>query len=293
MSDAALKTDVAADTATTDTTVNTDIATTNADTVQTATVNNDTASDVTPRWPENWRDLVAGKDEKMQKYLERFNSPADIAKSGLELREKISKGEYKRATQAPSDDEVALKEWRAENGVPETPDKYTTPEGVLFGEEDTPIVNEFLKDMHSNNVPDAFVKPALKWYADLQRKQAEHTAQLDKQLEIATEEELRQEWGVEYRANKHEVENFVKSRFPEDVANALMASADTVKALAQISREINPAVTLFPSANNPSQSLEDEIKSIESKMHTDAYKKDAKMQGRYMQLLEARSRLAK
>lgn len=248
------------------------------------------ATPVEPIWREDWRTQIAGEDEKMQKYLERFNSPADIAKSGLDLRDKIAKGEYKRTTAAPTDDEVALKEWRAENGIPESADKYSMPEGVLFGEEDQPIVNEYLKAMHEHNIPDAAVKPTLEWYSNLQKQALEKEAELEKQDRIETEEALRAEWGAEYRANYAEVENFAKSKFPH-IADALLSNADTVKALASISREINPAITLFPNSNNPGQSIDDEIASIEGKMHSDEYKNSPKMQQRYQDLLAAQAKI--
>lgn len=241
-------------------------------------------------WPDDWRVKIAGDNEKMQKYLDRFNSPADIAKSGLDFREKISRGEYKRAVAAPTDDEVAMSEWRAENGIPETADKYSVPEGVIFGEGDQPVVNEFLKKMHEHNTPDEYVTPALSWYADLQKTTLEHEAELAKNDKIQTEEALRAEWGHEYRANYAEVENFVQTRFP-DIADALLSNPDTVKEMAAISREINPAVTLFPNSNNPNQSIDDEISSIESKMGTRAYQEDPKMQQRYQELLVAQSKV--
>ena len=133
-----------------------------------------------------------------------------------------------------------MKEWRSENGIPETADKYSLPEGVIFGEDDQPMVNEFLKSMHEHNIPDEHVKPALAWYADLQKQALEQEAELAKQDQIQTEEALRAEWGHEYRANYAEVENFTKSRFP-DIADALLSNADTVRELAAISRELNPA----------------------------------------------------
>lgn len=269
------------------------VVTQTSDPVPTPSGNPDPTPPIEATWPENWRSLIAGEDEKMQKYLDRFNSPSDIAKSGIDFRDKIAKGEYKRATEAPKDDEVAMKEWRSENGIPESPDKYTTPEGIIFGEEDQPLVNEFLKDMYESNIPDAHVQPALKWYANLQQKAAEQEVEMDRQMVAQTEEDLRAEWGAEYRANLNEVDNFVKGRFPEEVANALMSSPDTVKALASISREINPAVTLFPNSQNPSQSIEDEIETIKGKMHSDEYKANPKMQKRYQDLLVAQGKIRK
>ena len=34
-------------------------------------------------WPDNWRELMAGDDEKVLKRLDRFQSPKNVAKSWL------------------------------------------------------------------------------------------------------------------------------------------------------------------------------------------------------------------
>src|SRR5579885_1957839 len=40
----------------------------------------DTRLQVTSTWPENWREHLAGEDRKFLERLQRFNSPADVAK---------------------------------------------------------------------------------------------------------------------------------------------------------------------------------------------------------------------
>lgn len=241
-------------------------------------------------WPDDWRARIAGEDKKMQKYLDRFNSPEDIAKSGLDIREKISTGEYKRSTEAPLDDEKALAEWRSENGVPESPDKYTMPEGVVVGEADKESINSFLENMHKNNVPDNFTQPAIDWYFKFQEQQETAKAEQIKNDEAYTEEALRQEWGMEYKANRNEVENFVKSKFGDEMSDALMSNPETVKTLASIAREINPVASMFPNSNNPGQTLETRMAEIEGIMNTDKYKKDPKIQDEYKKLLETKMR---
>src|SRR5512135_169053 len=48
---------------------------------------------IVPDWPDDWREKLAGNDEKALKRLGRFASPAGIFKSFRELEAKFSRGE--------------------------------------------------------------------------------------------------------------------------------------------------------------------------------------------------------
>ncbi len=267
------------------------------ETLPTETLPTETLPTETPPSPapaeDSWeaqRVAIADGDEKMLNYLNRFVAQKDVFEAALEARDKIASGEYKRNTEPPVDDEVAMKDWREANGIPESADKYTMPEGVVFSDNDKPLVDEFLANMHESNVPDSYTKPALEWYTKLQETQLAQEAELAKQDAVHTEEVLRAEWGADYLANRNEVENFLKTEFPEATAEILMSHPDTILPLTRIARQINPTVSLFPNSQNPNQSVNDEIASIEAKMHSDEYKNSDEMQDRYRALLTARGR---
>lgn len=246
-------------------------------------------------WPSDWRTKAAGGDEKLLKALERYNSPVDGFKALQELRTKMSSGEYKKAVPAP-EDPVALAEWRKENGVPESADKYdmTMPDGLVIGAEDKPFVDEFVKAMHDKNMPAGPVKEAVAAYFAMQQKQIAAAVNEDRVFQQQAEESLRQEWGHEYLPNYNLAKEFAVSRFGEDVGNAILqAGPDAVKAVAAISREINPAMTLVPNSNNPTQAISDELATLKGKIGTPEWFRNPAMQTRYQQLLVGQEAMSK
>lgn len=246
-------------------------------------------------WPADWRVKAAGGDEKLLKALERYNSPVDGFKALQELRTKLSSGEYKKEIPPPSDPEQ-LKEWRKENGVPETHEAYdlTLPEGIVIGDDDKPFVNEFLKAMHEKNMPAGPVKEAVAAYYAMQQKQIADAVNADRAFKQETEEALRAEWGPEYRPNYNLAENFAVTRFGEDVGRAILeAGPEAVKAMAAISREINPAMTLVPNSNNPTQAISDELNTLRKMVGTPEWFRSPDKQARYQQLLAGQQAMSR
>lgn len=172
-------------------------------------------------WPEDWRQKFAGGDEKFLKQLERMKSPADLAKSYREL-EKNKAALPKALPENPSEED--LKAWRADNGIPESYDKYdlTFDDGLVVGEEDKADLEPYLKDMHGINASPDFVKAGVKAY--LRAKDNALAAQ--KELENKTTQEmvdhLRQEWGPEYRAKMNGVKAFL-AQLPEGMNDKLQS----------------------------------------------------------------------
>lgn len=256
----------------------TPVPTPTADAAPTATV-----------WPSDWREQAAAGDEKLLKTLARYNSPVDGLKAVHELRTKLSSGEYKKATPAPdAADSAALAEWRKENGVPDVPEAYDLkmPDGVVIGADDKPFVDQFLKAMHERNMPAGPVKEAVAAYFSMQEKARADAIQSDRAFAQETEEALRAEWGHEFLPNRNLAENFAVTRFGDEVGKAMMeAGPDVVKALAAISREINPAMTLVPNSNNPTQAIDDELASLNKMIGTPEWYRSPDKQARYQQLL--------
>lgn len=106
-------------------------------------------------WPDNWRDMMAGGDEKFRKQLERYQSPADVGKKGRELEAKLSSGEYRRDLPRDATPEQ-LAEWKRERGLPEGVEGYLDnlmlPDGVVLGENDKPVASGFAEAAFRNNV---------------------------------------------------------------------------------------------------------------------------------------------
>lgn len=257
-------------------------------------------------WPEGWRTTLAGKDEASAKRLERFNSPDDIWRSYRAIEQRLSSGELKSTTKYPdkgTPEQQAA--WRAENGIPESPDKYqiNLGEGVVIGELDKPIIDDFLSSVHGKNMPPDMANAAVGWYFDFAEKQAEAIKASDDEHKQKYEDTMRAEWGGEYRTNTNNVialldmaPEGVKDRFQNgrlSDGTPIGSDPDTMRWLASLAREINPITTVTPGAGaNIVSAIADEIEQIETFMRTNRseYNKDEKKQARLRELYEARER---
>lgn len=273
----------------------------------------DTGSDTPPAdpdggsgtWPEDWRVQAAGGDEKLLRRFERYASPKDALSALIQAQNKISAG--LKPTPLPKDaTPEQITEWRQNNGIPEDPSGYEVklPGGVVLGEADKPVVDEFLKVAHAGNMRPDQVNSVLNWYYEQQDIAEAERARADAVYRQNAEEELRAEWGGQYRLNVNLAMGLLDSA-PADVKESLLGArlADgtplgnhpgVLRWLANTSRELNPVATVVPGAGaNAASAIEDEISAIERRMAEDrvAYFKDEKAQARYRELLNARSKV--
>lgn len=245
-------------------------------------------------WPADWRDRMAGDDKDFRKALDRFNAPGDVGKSWKEISAKVSSGEYKKAIPFPEKGTPEqITAWRKENGIPETVEAYlkdAAPEGLVIAEAEKPIYDEFFKKMHEQNASPAETKKALSAYLAIEQAAQTKAVEEDRAFQQQTTQALMQEWGNEYTPNIKMVENFAKTRFGEEVGNAMLqAGPDTVKALAGIAREINPAMTLVPNSNNPNQAIATELQELNKKIGTPEWYANPAWGERYKQLIDGQA----
>lgn len=275
-----------------------------------------TATDDTPvtapaDWPEDWRDKLAGGDEKALKALGRYQSPKDVAKALTEAQARISKG--LAPAKLPDDaTEEQVAAWRKEQGIPETPDGYLEKltNGIVVGEDDKPMVDAFLADMHKGHAKPEHVAAALDWYYRTQDEMAAEQSRKDGEFRKQTEDALRAEWGPEYRANVNAISAFLDSAPVEGETSlkdlllgarladgtALGDNPLALKWLRQLANEANPAGFIAPSQGGSQiKSVQDEIAEIEKFMREDraAYNRDPAKQARLRQLYEAEEKLSK
>jgi len=263
------------------------------------------AEPVKATFPDDWREVLAGDDEKLLNELKRFTTPQMLVKSWKDTRTKISSGKYKSTLpDEPSEEELAA--WRQENGVPESWEKYDRDlgDGMVLGEEDAPIVDNFLQAMHEKNLPANVAKDVLSWYYQWNDSLQQEQYQKDEQFRQEARQELRADWGGEYQANLNAIRTVING----DVADMLFSSRApdgtiigdhpvVLKALAQLARDANPSATIIPgSGTNNLQTVEDELAEINTLMRTDphAYWKGPKSgyyQKRLQELNAAAARL--
>jgi hypothetical protein len=251
----------------------------------------------------NWRDAFAGDDDKFKSQLERYSTPADLGKAFREQRATISSGNL-----SPKPDENATPEdlaaFRSANGIPAEATGYleNLPEGLVLGEEDKEIFEDFAGAMHEMNVEPSVMHKVIDWYNGFAEDQQDAMAEIDHTHHQETEDALRAEWGTDYRANINLIGSLIETTFGEENANAILNARDAegralmnipgvLEGLASIQRQLNPVTQLAPSTGRtPDQTLEDEITELEKYMREDRekYNKDEKSQARLRELYQIR-----
>lgn len=263
-------------------------------------------------WPEKWRELYAGQDEKKLSRLSRYASPQAALDAMIAAQNKISSGEYKAVTPFPekgTPEEQNL--WRQANGIPDAPDKYDfkLPSGMVIGDNDKQIIDDFAKFAHAKNVPNDAVAATIQWYMDFQERAAEMEATAIQQYRQTSEDELRAEWGPDYRPNLTAINNML-SQAPEGIKDMFLGgtladgtpignSPEMLRYLASMALQLNPHTTLVPGAGaNVASAIEDEVSKLDTMMRdrSSEYWKGPnaeKNQNRYRELVAARDKMKK
>lgn len=255
-------------------------------------------------WPDNWRELKANGDEKMLKRLQRYSSPSAAIDALFEAQTRISKGDLLPSLKENATPEE-ISDYRVAHGIPAEPAGYeiALPNGLVIGDADRPMVDEFLAKAHGANMHPAQVNEALGWYFDRAEQARVAQEARDTESRMATEDELRAEFGPDYRVNV-KIANEMLDNAPGGLKDKLLAgrmadgtlignNPDVIRWLTGLSRELNPIGTVVPgSGTNAVQAVETEMATLKQLMgdHKSEYWKGpmaAKNQARYKQLVEA------
>lgn len=259
-------------------------------------------------WPDDWREKASKGDAKLTARFSRYANPEAALTALIAAQNRISSGELKSVLgKDAKPEEIAA--WRAEQGIPETPDKYdlNLGDGLVVGADDKPMVDQFLKAAHdSNQTPDQ-VKATLKSYYAVNERITADRVEKDRQIQEETTETLRADWGPEFRRNINLVHGLFDATASPELKQAFLggrladgtpigSSPEALKMLLGLALVNNPAGTVVPGGSgNLPQAVDDEIGKIEKTMKENrgAYNKDEKMQARYRELLGAREQLNK
>jgi hypothetical protein len=183
-------------------------------------------------WPTDWRTQMAevavdekgNPDPKAAKLLERFQSPAEVAKALIAAQQKIRSGEYKRA--APSgDNPEEIKAWREEQGIPDSPDGYEIP-GVDLSEiepEAKAAIDHIRTRLHGADFDKGKATVVATIIQEVAAMEMERTAQADADRMDAVQDALRSEWGPDYRKNLNMNGALLNQHFGEDMDAVLYA----------------------------------------------------------------------
>lgn len=256
------------------------------------------------QWPSDWRQRLAADDADALKTLERFAEPPLLWKSYAALRQKVSSGELKPHTPFP--DKGTAEEqanWRKEQGIPDKPEAYdlNLANGVVVGEEDKPLVSDYLTFAHANHTPGDVVKKNLEWFlGDYREKVEQQYAEREANMLKESEDTLRADWGNDYRPNMNAIQGLLDANVSADsglkerILKSIKLEPEFAKLWANIARQINPMATLLPGDfTQQAKTVDERIAQIETTMRANrnAYNKDEKMQAEYRQLLDRRERL--
>lgn len=253
------------------------------------------------KWPESWRQDYAGEDADKLEKLGRYASPNAAFDGLFAANQKIVSGEYKRAAEFPekgTDEEKSA--WRTAQGIPEAPDKYD------LGEVDENLKASVAQRAFESNLPPQVAKTFVDWHTEQLEAEKEALAEADLAANETTEDELRSEWGNEYRTNINKINGLLDTA-PEgvrdDILGARLASgkplgsdSNALKFLIDLALIQNPTTTLVPDGGNMADSIQDEILSLEGMMGNPSSEyrkgtKSEKLQARYRELISARDKV--
>jgi hypothetical protein len=255
-------------------------------------------------WSDDWRDKMAGGDPKEAKRLERFASPKEVFKSYRAFETRLSSGELKSILPKDAKPEQ-VSAWRKENGIPDDIKGYEMPDAVKIEEAvDKQLVEKVLGGLHAQGASKEQAKAALASIFAFRDEVTIQQSEEDANAKRAAEDELRVEWGGNYRANANAMENMLASA-PAGVRDwlatargadgkLLTANPDAIRWFVQTARELNPTGTVVPAGGDQAASITSELGQLREKMKDrKAWNSDPKLQERYMALLGAQEKLKK
>jgi hypothetical protein len=269
-----------------------------------------------PSFPDTWRQDLAGGDKTFLKTLDRFDSPAALAKAYRELTTKLSAGEL-RAVKGPGDnatpEQVAA--WRTSHGLPENAEAYVSglklADGMLAGEANRPLLASFAEAALAGNWSGEQYSQAVRWYFATQDRLLAERQRADGEFKHATSRDLMREWGNDYAVNRNTVAQFCDRHFAQDLKidllNARLPNGSALanhpgfnKAILEVARIVDPHGSQLPNASGAGLSnVESRIAEIEGKYMRAAHGSDqwktywtgesgARMQQEYRGLVAAR-----
>lgn len=160
---------------------------------------------------DDWRAKAAAGNEDILKTLSRYNSVENALKALHATKQAISRGEFQRA-KPDGTDEKALAAWKKEQGIPDKPEGYVLPEDVtkLMTDADKPVLASFTEFAHSQGARPDVVEIASRWYVQQAEAAAVQQMETDKGHKETLEDDLRGDWGAEYKSNFNLAKRFLE-----------------------------------------------------------------------------------
>ncbi len=260
-------------------------------------------------WPDNWRQLMAGDDEKELKRLDRFADPSKVYGGFRNIEKRMSSGDIKSTLPTNATDEDKAK-WRTENGIPEKAEDYELkfPDGTAVEATDKETLKVLTEAAHKIHLtPSQFSEMlSAQYQATEQDEERQKTEDVDFAKQIA--DELHESWGRDFRLHQSMIQQNVSRNYP-DLYDKLMrgrlsdgtpigSSKEVLAWILDNEREINPASTIVPAGGGTIiGTVSDriiEIKALMGNRESDYWKgpKSEGLQAEYRKLTEAQEKIA-
>ena len=262
----------------------------------------------TQKWPDDWRQQIAGDDKKALERLGRFASPNDIFKSFREVEKKVSDGvkPLARPGEKATDEEWAA--YRKAANIPDKVDDFVKaivlPDKRQIGDDDKPIVNAFAERALKKGIAPGDLAEMVDEYYAIQEETENQRAEKDAEFKTTALQSLREEWGGDFKGNINSMRPYFESvdgKLFDNLMGGRLADGtkigdhpDMIRFFVAKALQENPAATVVPAGGNQIETIDAEIKTLEKRMRDDrqAWFKDTAAQARYQKLIEAQEKLS-
>jgi hypothetical protein len=213
-------------------------------------------AEVKATWPENWREIGSKGDAKRQAQLARYGSVEATIDALFAAQDRIRSGELKPVLgKNASADEV--KEWREAHGIPASADKYDLGKDVKIADVDKPFMDVLFKAAHDSNQTPAQLAATIKTFQSVRDAAFAAQSDADKAKQTDAEENLRAEWGPEYRRNVNLIGGLLdgnaSAKLKESILGGRLAdgtpigsSPEAMRMLLSLALIQNPTGTVVP-----------------------------------------------
>ena len=262
-----------------------------------------------PDWAE-LRAKYANGDEKLLKRLARYSSTEAALDALIAAQNKIASGGLKTALAEDATPEEKAA-WRADNGIPESPDAYEiqVPDDVELDERGESALSELAQLAHDVNMKPDQLQRVADYLFEAKQKQEAAQAEADEAVRETSVKALKEEMGSEYTLNLNLI-NGLLDLAPAGLKDRLLGARlgdgtplgsdkETIRWLANLSREINPVATVVPTSGLGAEAaITTELENIQAMMgdSDSEYWKGPKAKGlqdRFRQLVGVKQKIAK
>ena len=253
-----------------------------------------------PYWPDDWREKmaehIAAGDQKIYKKelarLQRVSDPTGVYGNFRELDNRLNGGGLIRIPgKDAKEEEIAA--FQKAIGWADKPeemmDQIALADGAVLGEDDKPVMTEFLGAIHGSTSAQDFVSKAANWYFQRQEQMAAEMDEADFDFKDQSVQELKEEWGAAYKRRAGAIASvfatapggtdakneegvyhrLINARTPD--GKVVGNDPDILRWLDAIRNEINPVASVVEDGGG-TQSVQAELDKIKGLRQSDPQK---------------------